>query len=526
MHIVIIGNGISGITAARFIRKLSDYRITVISAESKYFYSRTALMYIYMGHMRQEDTQPYENWFWEKNRIDLIQDYVTNVDTSDQKVTLKNGQLIAYDKLIIATGSKSNKFGWPGQDLDGVSGLYNLQDLATIEKYSKGLKRAVIVGGGLIGIELAEMFHSRHIPVTMLVRESNYWNNVLPDEEATMITKHVREHGIDLHLSTELKEILADENGKVRAVVTKDGEEIACGFVGLTAGVSPNIDFIRDNEAIETGRGILVNNFLETTAKDVYAIGDCAQLSEPQAGRRPIEAIWYTGKMMGETVAYTICKKATPYIPRLWFNSAKFLDIEYQVYGDVRNAQRTPENHKALYWEHESGKKAIRLMYEQATNKILGFNLMGIRYRHEVCEKWLKAQTSVDEVLRNLSLANFDPEFYETYEKALIQQYNRQTKSNLRLEASYKSDAALRFIGIRPERFDSNQELQPEKWYKTRNGQLTGLAMLLIFAVSILAYYYMKEMGLVYASPILAGLIYFLVKLINSHSPSFQKADG
>ena len=116
MHIVIIGNGISGITAARYIRKLSDFKITVISAETKYFYSRTALMYIYMGHMTYENIKPYENWFWEKNRIELLQEYVTNVDTTNKKVQLQNGENIAYDKLILATGSASNKFGWKGQE--------------------------------------------------------------------------------------------------------------------------------------------------------------------------------------------------------------------------------------------------------------------------------------------------------------------------------------------------------------------------------------------------------------------------
>ena len=89
MHIAIIGNGISGITAARFIRKLSDHKITVISAETDHFFSRTALMYIYMGHMRYEDTKPYEDWFWDKNRINLLNAYVEKVDTQNKKLVLK-----------------------------------------------------------------------------------------------------------------------------------------------------------------------------------------------------------------------------------------------------------------------------------------------------------------------------------------------------------------------------------------------------------------------------------------------------
>jgi len=90
-HIVIIGNGIAGVTAARHIRKNSDKKITIVSAETDYFFSRTALMYVYMGHMKFEHTQPYENWFWKKNRIDLVKGYVTQVDHDNKKLVFKDG---------------------------------------------------------------------------------------------------------------------------------------------------------------------------------------------------------------------------------------------------------------------------------------------------------------------------------------------------------------------------------------------------------------------------------------------------
>ena len=119
-HIVIIGNGISGVTAARHIRKRSDHRITIISAETDHFFSRTALMYIYMGHMKYEHTKPYEDTFWTKNRIDLKRAFVESVHPDTKEVILENNETLRYDSLIIAVGSKSNKFGWPGQDLEGV----------------------------------------------------------------------------------------------------------------------------------------------------------------------------------------------------------------------------------------------------------------------------------------------------------------------------------------------------------------------------------------------------------------------
>jgi NADPH-dependent 2,4-dienoyl-CoA reductase/sulfur reductase-like enzyme len=444
MHIAIIGNGISGITAARFLRKLSDHKITVISAESDYFFSRTALMYIYMGHMRLQDTQPYEDWFWEKNRIDLKRGYVETVDPQNKTLSFKDGEQLSYDKLIIASGSESNKFGWPGQDLDGVHGMYTLQDLEAMERHSTGLKRAVIVGGGLIGIEMAEMFHSRHIPVTFLVRENAYWNMVLPKEESAMIGRHILENGIELKFETELKEIVDDGNGKACAIITNKGERIECGFVGLTAGVHPNTSFLKDS-GIEMQRGILVNEMLETNNPDIYAIGDCAQLREPREGRRNIEAIWYTGKMMGETVAYNICDQPIAYNPGIWFNSAKFFEIEYQIYGTV--LARAPENHKSLYWEHSEGRKAIRIVYDSDNNDtILGFHLMGIRYRHEVCEKWIHEKASVTTVLENLQLANFDPEFYKTYEADLIKKYNKTSGKQLTLKKKSGLDNVFRFL--------------------------------------------------------------------------------
>ncbi len=431
-HIVIIGNGISGVTAARHIRKLSDKKITIISAETDYFFSRTALMYIYMGHMKFEHTQPYENWFWEKNRINLKKGYVSDIDTNHKTLSFSNGESMTYDKLILATGSKPNKFGWPGQDLDGVMGMYHKQDLENLERYApnnKVCKRAVIVGGGLIGIELAEMLNSRNIPVTFLVREDSFWNGVLPSGESEMINRHIKNHHIDLRLSSNLQEIKADENGKVKSVIVQEtGEEIPCDVVGLTAGVSPNIDFLKDT-SIETGRGIKVNRFLETNASDVYAIGDCAEQHEAIGNRRPIEAVWYTGRMMGETVAQTICGNRIEYKPGHWFNSAKFLDIEYQTYGWVFSERSCQDYEKHFHWKHSDDTKCITVAYHRDTNKFLGINTFGIRMRHETFDKWLTEERDVDYVMNHLSEANFDPEFYKKFEKEILNAYNHQLQT-------------------------------------------------------------------------------------------------
>lgn len=429
--IVIIGNGISGITAARHIRKKSDHEILVISAETEHFFSRTALMYVFMGHMRAQDIKPYEDWFWSKNRIDLKMGFVQRIDAENKALLMQSGEEVKYDKLILAVGSKPNKFGWPGQDLKGAQGLYSFQDLENIEENAKNAKRAVIVGGGLIGVELAEMMLSRGIAVTFLVRESRFWGNVLPKEEGALISKHIQKHHVDLRFNTELDSIIDDGNGRVKAVKTKDGEIIECQIVGLTAGVSPNVDFVK-NSAIEVERGIKVNAFLETNMPDVYAIGDCAQFHESVNGRRTIEQVWYTGRIMGETVAETICGKRLAYNPGPWFNSAKFFDIEYQTYGWVfANLQ---EGEADFYWEHEKGEICVHVVWDQASGLFKGINVFGIRMRHDLFDNWLKKGASVNEVMANLATANFDPEFYRTYEAEIINQFNKETGKNIVLK--------------------------------------------------------------------------------------------
>jgi len=427
-HVVIIGNGISGISAARHIRKLSNKTITVISAETDHFFSRTALMYVYMGHMQFDHIKPYEDYFWKKNNINLRRGYVNKINTEKKELLLDNYTTLKYDKLIIATGSKPNKFGWPGQDLEGVQGLYSKQDLDLLEQNTKAINRAVIVGGGLIGIELAEMLRSRNIPVTFLVRENSFWNGVLPAGESEMINKHIVEHHIDLRLASNLKEIISDESGRVKSIeIQETGEIIDCQLVGLTAGVSPNISFLSDS-GIELGRGIKVNRLLETSAKDVYAIGDCAEQREAIGNRRPIEAVWYTGRMMGETVAQTICGNPLEYKPGHWFNSAKFLDIEYQTYGWVFAKPREGEQH--FHWIHKDGKKCITVNYEIATRKFIGINNFGIRMRHEVFDQWLTDSKSVDDVMANLAEANFDPEFFRKHEKEILSAFEAENTVN------------------------------------------------------------------------------------------------
>ena len=421
--IIIIGNGIAGTTLARNIRKNSIHPILIISKENDYFFSRTALMYVYMGHLKWEHLEPYEKGFWQQNNIDLLKAEVTQIKPQEKIIALDNGQHLSYSSLVLATGSTPNKFGWKGQDLEGVQGLYTKQDLEQLTANTPNIKQAVVVGGGLIGIELAEMLHSRGIGVTFLVREDSFWSKVISPHEGDMIEKHILAHGIDLKMSTNLVEIVANEKGQATTVITDQGETLPCQMVGLTAGVRPNIDFLRNSD-LEMNRGILVDQHLATNLPDIYAIGDCAELRAPLPHRNAIEAVWYVGRMMGETLAQSLTGNLSPYNPGHWFNSAKFFDIEYQTYGRISPLATQEENH--FCWKHPEKNCMVRLAYHPKSRLFLGINTFGIRMRHEVFDQWLNDQTSIETVMENLGQANFDPEFYTQYEPHIIAEWQNQ----------------------------------------------------------------------------------------------------
>jgi NADPH-dependent 2,4-dienoyl-CoA reductase/sulfur reductase-like enzyme len=414
MHVVIIGNGVTGVSVARHLRKGSgEVRVTLVSGESDHHWSRPALMYLYMGHMRFSDVKPYEDHFWADHRIDLVRGWVERIDTEGRRLHLADGRVLDWDELVLATGSVPNRFGWPGQDLDRVHGMYSIQDLVALERATPRLKRCVVVGGGLIGIELAEMLHSRHIPVTLLVREALYWDNVLPREEAAMVVRAIERAGFDLRLQTELKEIHDDGQGAAGGVTTSAGDRIDCQFVGLTAGVRPNLSLVRDSP-IETDRGVLVDEQLRASVPHVWAAGDCAQITT-EAGERYLQQVWYTGKAQGEVLAANLLGAGRRYDRGVWFNSAKFLHIEYQTYGDVPNRPTDGVTHH--YWEHPDGKTALRLV--ERGGAFVGLNAMGLRIRHRVAERWIRDRATIAQVLDHLDEAHFDPELHRRHTAAI-----------------------------------------------------------------------------------------------------------
>ncbi len=419
--IVIIGNGISGISAAIKSRELTDQQITVISSESKYFFSRTALMYVFMGQMKFEHIKPYEDSFWKQQNIDLVFDKVNKIDPEHSTILTDRGEKITYDQLVIATGSSPRKGKWKGETLKGIFNLYTMSDVNKLHEASHSCDKMVVVGGGLIGIEVCEMFASRGIEVHFLVREPFFMSGTLTTPECEVLERHIRNKGISIHKNETVISFQGDQKGNLKSLQTESGNSFETSLAVVSIGVNPNISFL-DGSGIDMNHGILVNEYLETNIRGIYSAGDCTELRSPVNGRRAIEPVWYTGKLMGNIVALNIAGTPTIYNPGVWYNSAKFFDVEYQTYGFVPPINDI--NHDYFYWEDPQRPRSFNVYYDNSSEVVKGFNFLGIRGDHKKCEIAIREKYTLSEVMESLDSFLFDPEFSKSIPEKILKFYN------------------------------------------------------------------------------------------------------
>lgn len=332
MRYLIVGNCAAGVNAIEGIRRLDkDGEITVISDEDSLAYCRSLITDYVAGTCQKEDIVYREEGFYKENKVNLILgEKVSSIDVSKKEVILQKGNSLPYDKLLIATGASPKPLGIKGEEKYGVFGFRTLTDA---EKIIKVGEKAVVFGGGLIGLKAAYAMKKRGINVQVMVKSSRVLSQVVDTEAAQIIGRWLQENGISIRTGIAPQEILG--NGEVEEVILDNGEKIPVKLVIIGKGVMCNTSVVKDSP-IKTHWGILTDDFLQTNIEGIFAAGDVAETKDITTGNRTVNALWTAACEQGRIAGMNMVEMIKEYPGSIGANSADFFGLPFISVGFVR----------------------------------------------------------------------------------------------------------------------------------------------------------------------------------------------
>ncbi len=309
---VVIGTGVSGVAAVTALRTADhSAEITLVGEDPHGFYSRPGLAYYLTNELPEKQLYIFNNKDWQGLNIRYTKATATRIDPAAHRLDIGPASALTYDRLLIATGSTAVQLKTPGANLQGVVKLDDFQDAKNILSQARHARRAVVIGGGVIAIELVEGLLTQGVQVHYFLRGDRYWSNVLDEKESRFIERRLGEHGVILHYQTEDAEFIG-KRGRVSAVRTKAGEIIPCELVAVGIGVRPRME-LAQAASLAVERGILTDEYLQTSAADVYASGDVAQVRNPDTGIASLDTLWNPARQQGRVAALNMAGQRTVY---------------------------------------------------------------------------------------------------------------------------------------------------------------------------------------------------------------------
>jgi NADPH-dependent 2,4-dienoyl-CoA reductase/sulfur reductase-like enzyme len=331
--LLIVGGGLASARAIKSYREAGgDGSVALISRDSTLPYHRPPLSKRFLRGESDETPLVEDEAFYRDNRVDVrLETAVRSVDASGRTVELA-GERLVYDKLLIATGAWPRQLGVPGADLDGVYTLRTFDNSQTIREAAKGATRAAIVGAGFIGMEVAASLRQIGLEVSMVHLGRWLFDQLGVEELSDGLASLYREHGVDLVLGREVTRF--EGNGRVAAVVTNDERRIEADLVVVGIGVEPVTDFL-DGSGIELDNGVVVDDRFESSAPDVYAVGDVARFLDPLFGRHRRIEHWSNANYQGTEAGKVLAGADGRYDTVSSFFSEVF-GLTIKVFGDGR----------------------------------------------------------------------------------------------------------------------------------------------------------------------------------------------
>ncbi|RJQ31938.1 MAG: NAD(P)/FAD-dependent oxidoreductase [Actinobacteria bacterium] len=393
MKYVIIGNSAAGINCAETIRKNDkDGQITIVSDEKFSSYS-PALTTYYISETVNDKTISYrDSDFYEKNNIHAeLGNKAISIDTKKKTVKLADGKTLAYDKLLIATGSKPIEPPIKGLDKEGVFTLRNLTDALKIKSLAKDVKKALVIGGGLVGLRAAYALEHLGLEITVIEATERIMVVNIDEESSSIVRAHLESH--NWHIQTGV--YVTDITGKDKATgaVLSDGRRLEADLVIVGTGVRADTE-LAETAGISVDRGILVDNKMQVTIKGltpkkhgIYAAGDVVQAYDFLSGKKEINAIWPLACRQGQVAGTNMAGGAADYEGGMPLNSVDFYGLSVMSMG------RYDDSDEQLL-DSQPSKSVYRKIFLKG-NKIRGAILVGKVERAGLITGLIKDQTDV-----------------------------------------------------------------------------------------------------------------------------------
>lgn len=409
MRHVIIGGGPAGLRAAEKIRESDpEAKITIFSSEKERPYARYMLPELLSGDRGERSLYFQPTDFFSEKRIELITgETVEEIDTGRGTISTASGKH-EYDRLLIATGGRPSLPRSSLLNIKGVFVLRTLADARAIDSYlrNEAVKRAAVVGGGIVGLKVAYMLSRRGIDVSIVEQESRLLPRVLDSDSLTPISRLCWKNGFKLLLDERFREFLTSErDGKVSHLVTYSGRSIRCRAAVMCPGAVPNVALAKA-AGIMLRRGIVVDEHMRTSFKNVFAAGDAVETLNAATGRTEIMPLWPNAVEQGRVAGENMAGSESTYAGGVWQNSLDMFGLSVVTLGQAHTATKTAKTKVLLSPGLKQG-RGVRLVF--MGERLIGATLLGdtrnVRHYRRLIAERIPAWDFREELLDE----NFNP---------------------------------------------------------------------------------------------------------------------
>jgi NAD(P)H-nitrite reductase large subunit len=372
MRYVIIGNSAAGLAGAETIRRLQPQApISIISDEPYPPYCRPLLTYLLGGTIQEKDlwlkaADYYRQWQF----TPVLGRRVVQVDSAAKVVELAGGDLLPYDRLLVASGARPTLPDIPGQDLPGVFTVRTLEHFKAMQQMLRPDLRLVVIGSGLVGIKTAQALASRGYDVTLVARKSQVLSSLLDQTAAALLHQALAEVGVKIRFHATPAAI-SGANGCVKGVALTDGSEIPADLVIIGIGVIPNTEFL-SGANLSTPTGLTIDQHLRTEYQEIFAAGDCVQPYDRLSGEKTYFAIWPAAVAQGRLAGANMAGHERTYGGLLAQNTLYVGDTRVIAGGMIGRADGSCEVHI----HHDPSRRSYRRLLVQ-DDRLVGVILVG-----------------------------------------------------------------------------------------------------------------------------------------------------